>query len=339
MTEAVFPLLGPLIVFGLALPCIALMTRLLLVFVRRRENLHLRLRLRYVLIVASSGIPLVWLISAGFHQAESGRVAEVCIAPHGPDALCLEAIFFALALGVLAVLFAMPRLIWEQVLLRASTGPDAGRVRGRLARLISGHARLAPLAGRCVVRDSLPETMITVGVLSPRLVVRTSFAEGLDDESLVAALHHELEHVVGRDPLRYFIAWWALAVNPVGRWFLDGELARWILAREVHCDREAVLAGASASALAHSLVLGSRPGPARVEPALGASNLLTLRLRVGLLIAYSERPPVHCCGGSALQPVLGLLLVVAALPHTTGTGLLDHLHAASEYAGGLLFGW
>lgn len=339
MTEAVFPLLGPLIVFGLALPCVALAMKLLLLVVRRREGLHLRLRLRYVLIVASSGVPLVWLISAGLHQAESGRIVEVCIAPHGPDALCLEAIYFALALVGLSALLAFPRLIWEQVLLRGSTSEPARRANERIAQLIREHPPLHPLVGRCVVRDALRHTIVTVGVVSPRLVVRTSFVQELDDESLTAALHHELEHVVGRDPLRYFVAWWALAINPVGRWILNGELARWVLAREIHCDREAVLAGASAPALAHSLVRGSRPEVSRPEPALGAGNLAALRLRVGLLLAYTEEPPVRCCRGPALRVALALLILVSALPHSAGTGLLDLLHAASERAGGFLIGW
>lgn len=339
MTEAVFPLLGPLIVFGLALPCLALAMKLLLLAVRRREGLHLRLRLRYVLIVASSGVPLVWLISAGLHQAESGRIVEVCIAPHGPDALCLEAIYFALALVGLSALFALPRLIWEQVLLRGSPGEAARRASERIARLVHESPQLRALVGRCVVRDTLRHTIVTVGIVSPRVVIRTSFAQELDDESLIAVLHHELEHVVGRDPLRYFVAWWALAINPVGRWILNGELARWVLAREIHCDREAVLAGASAPALAHSLVRGSRSASSSPVPALGAGNLATLRLRVGLLLAYAEQPPVRCCRGPALRVVLVLLILVSALPHSAGTGLLDLLHAASERAGGRLIGW
>ncbi|MEZ4430234.1 MAG: hypothetical protein R3A51_21355 [Nannocystaceae bacterium] len=339
MTEAVFPLLGPLLVFGLALPALALAMKLLLLAVRRREGLHFWLRLRYVLLVASSGVPLVWLISAGLHQAESGRIVEVCIAPHGPDALCLEAIYFALALVGLSTLFALPRLIWEQVLLRGSPSEAALRVRERIARLIQGNPRLHALEGGYVVRDTLRHTLVTVGVISPRLVIRTSFTEELDDESLIAVLHHEIEHVIGRDPLRYFVAWWALAINPVGRWILNGELARWVLAREIHCDREAVLAGASAPALAHSLVRGSRPASRSSAPALGAGNLAALRLRVGLLLAYSEQPPVRCCRGPALRVAVALLVLVFALPHSVGTGLLDVLHAASERAGGFLIGW
>lgn len=53
----------------------------------------------YILIVGSSALSLAWLISAGLHQAETGRIVEVWVAPHGPDALCLEAISFAVALG------------------------------------------------------------------------------------------------------------------------------------------------------------------------------------------------------------------------------------------------
>ncbi len=339
MTEAVFPMLGPLIVFGLALPFFALVVKLLLLVVRRREGLHFHLGLRYVLLVAASGVPLVWLISAGLHQAETGRIVEVCIAPHGPDALCLEAIYFAVALVGLSALLALPRLIWEQVLLRGSPGESARRVSERLTRLVHENPQLDALLGRCVVRDSLRHTIVTVGVVSPRVVIRTSFAQELDDEALIAVLHHELEHVVGHDPLRYFVAWWAMAVNPVGRWILNGELARWVLAREIHCDREAVLAGASAPALAHSLVRGSRATSGRPLPALGTGNLATLRLRVSLLLAYADNPPVRCCRGPALRVVVGLLILVSVLPHSAGTGLLDVLHVVSERAGGSLIGW
>lgn len=338
MTEAIFPLLGPLLVFGVALPCLALVAKGLLVVVRRHESVHARLRLRYVLLVASSWVPLVWLISAGFHQAETGRIVEVCIAPHGPDAVCQEAIFFALALVGLSALLAFPRLIWEQVLLRGSTSEASREAGERIRRLIAAHPQLRPLAGRWVMRDKLRHTLVTVGVVSPRIAIRTSFAQDLDDESLIAALLHELEHVVERDPLRYFVAWWALAINPVGRWILSGELGRWILAREIHCDREAVLAGASAPALAHSLVRGSRRVTG-IEPALAAGNLAALRLRVGLLLAYADRPPQSCCRGPALRVVAALLLLVSVLPHSVGTGLLDVLHAASEHAGASLIGW
>ncbi len=338
MTEAVFPLLGPLLVFGLALPCLALVVKLLLLALRHSEGPHLRLRLPYVLIVASSGVPLIWLISAGLHQAETGQSAAICIAPHGPDALCTEAIYFTLALVSLSALFALPRLIWEQLILRGSPSEAARQASERIAELILERPELGALRGRCVVRDSLRHPIVTVGVISPRLAIRTGFVQGLDDESLVAVLHHELEHVIGRDPLRYFIAWWALAINPLGRGFLNGELARWVLAREIHCDREAVLAGASGPALAHSLVRASRPGAAVPVPALGANNLATLQLRVGLLLAYSERPPVSCCRGPALRIALALLLLVSALPHSAGTELLDILHATSERAGGYLIG-
>lgn len=158
-------------------------------------------------------------------------------------------------------------------------------------------------ATRCGTRSSRS------GVVSPRVVIRTSFAQELDDEALIAVLHHELERVVGHNPLR-FVAWWALAINPF-KWILNGELARWVLARGIHCNSEAV-AGASAPALAHSLVRGSRAAPGRPVPALGTRNLATLRLRVDLLLAYADSPPMRCCRGPALRIVVGLLVIVAA---------------------------
>ena len=341
MTEAMFPLLGPLLVFGLTLPIAALLVKLVLLIVRRNEastGLHAHLRLRYTLLVASSGVPMAWLISAALHQAESGRSALTCTAWHGPDGLCFEAGYFALVLLVLAGVFAVPRLVREQFALRPSSGPGARRTRERIARLVCLRPELGGLERRFVVRDALDTSICTIGVLRPRVVIRTSFAEALDDDSLAAALHHEHAHVMGRDPLRYFAAWWALAVNPVGRWLLEGEFARWRLAREIHCDREAVLAGASASALAHSLVRAARPRVDGAVPALGLASPSALRLRVGLLLAYADQPPKHCCRGPALRLAILPIALAFVLPHRVGTELLDVVHSTSERAGSFLLG-
>jgi len=334
MIEAVFPLVGPLLVFAVALPLAAILTRLLLAAIGRwseQGGLHAHQGLRYVLLVGSSGAPLVWFISASLHQAESGRSSEVCIATHAHEALCREAALFALALVVCAGLFAMPRLLREQLANRASTSPDALRVGARIAAIAGAHAALRALRRRVVVRDEASAPIATVGIASPRVVVRTSFADALDDDALAGALHHELEHVRDRDPFRYFVAWWALAVNPLGRRFLDKELSRWLLAREVHCDREAVLGGATAPALAQALITAARPGMAFV-PALGATDASTLRLRVELLLAYADRAPHRCCRQPALRFAMAALLLAIVLPHSVGTSALDVVHIASEQA-------
>jgi beta-lactamase regulating signal transducer with metallopeptidase domain len=331
--EAVFPLVGPLFVFAIALPVAAAIVRLVLEAIERlgrTRGLHAHQGLRYVLLVASSGVPLVWFISASLHQAETGESAPVCIATHAHEALCPEAALFALALVAIAALFAAPRLLREQLASAASTSPAARRAAVRIAAVIATRPALRDLRRRVSVNDEAAVPIATVGILSPRVVVRVAFASALDDDALAGALHHELEHVRGRDPLRYFIAWWALAVNPFGRWLLERELSRWLLAREVHCDREAVLDGAGAPALAHALVTAARPFGAHTRAALGAADPATLKLRVELLLAYADRAPHRCCRQPALRFALAALLFAVVLPHGGGTHALDAVHVASE---------
>ena len=136
-----------------------------------------------------------------------------------------------------------------------------------------------------------------------------------------------------RDPLRYFIAWLALAVNPLGRWLLGPELTRWIVAREAHCDREAVLAGASAPALAQALVAAARfssVGPAPAAPALRSPCANVLRLRVDLLLAYAERTPDRCCRAPSLRLAVCGFVLALALAHPYGEKPLNTLHRTTE---------
>ncbi|HMI92306.1 MAG TPA: hypothetical protein VK509_13110, partial [Polyangiales bacterium] len=298
-------------------------------------GLHTHQGLRYVLLVASSGAPLAWFISASLHQAESGREAEVCIATHAHEALCPEAALFALALVVCAGLFALPRLLREQLVNRPSTSPAALRTAARITGIIAARKALQPLRKRIYVRDDASAPIATVGIALPRVIVRGSFADALDDDALAGALHHELEHVRDRDPFRYFLVWWALALNPLGRRFLDKELSAWLLAREVHCDREAVLEGAAASALAQALVTAARRMPIAalaLQPALGTTDAASLRLRVELLLAYADHAPHRCCRQPVLRFALVALLLALVLPHSVGTSALDVVHIASEQA-------
>lgn len=334
MSEAIFPLLGSLVVFGLVLPASAVIVKLVFVALRRVETaggLHASSGLRYVLLVASSAVPLAWFLSASLQQVVTGDAAEVCAALHAPGACCPESVLFAVVLSVLVALRGLPRL--------ASTGRFSGddpsesarEARRRIDRLIVFASMLGPLAGRIILREDAAEPMATVGVVMPRVIVRPSLVARLDEEELTAALLHEAEHVRGYDPVRYLVAWWALAVNPVGHWVLGDELSRWILLRETHCDREAVLHGGSPPALAQALVRAAR---ASMRPVAGLCTGMptALELRVGLLLAYAERAPERCCRSPALR--LAMLAVGAALllPHGTGTRVLDILHWATERA-------
>lgn len=342
MIEAIFPLLGPVLVVVVALPASALVARLLLAALSRlapATGVPRQSALRYAIIVASSAAPLAWFLSASVHQAESGERLIICTARATSGGLNFEAIGFALVLSALTVALALPSLLRARTRLRDAV-PSEGAVvqRRRIEQLIADHPALHGLRGLVMVADDCDSSVAMVGVLAPQVLLRTAFARALDDETLCAALHHELEHLRGQDPLRYFLARWALAVNPLGRVILGDELARWVLARELHCDREAVLCGASAPALAQALVSAARPPTRELQPALGAAHTETIKLRVGLLLSYADRRPRPADPPPSLRPAFALLGLVLALPHHASTLPLDTLHQASERAAALLAG-
>ncbi len=342
MNEAIFPVLGPVLVLAFALPASALVARVLLTALSWLEpatGLPRQSALRYAIIVASSAAPLAWFISAGLHQAESGERLVICAAQGARGGFNLEAIGFALVLSALTVALALPGMLRDRRPRRSpTTSAGSSLQQRRIDDLLDDHPALHSLRGLVFVEDHLADPIATAGVFAPRVVLRTAFARALDDEALCAALHHELEHLRGQDPLRYFAARWALAVNPLGRVILGTELARWVLARELHCDRAAVLAGASAPALAQALVSAARPPPVAPQPALGSAHAETIKLRVGLLLSYADRSPRSVAPPASLLPALAFLCVVLALPHHASTRPLDTLHLASERAAALLVG-
>lgn len=339
MSEAVFPLLGPLVVLAVALPATALLAKLLLAVLERSTSsvLHASQGLRQALLVGSSLVPLLWFASAALHQAESSR-STVCGSGHGPDESCFEAGYFALALTAFIVAPLLPRL-WRA---RRGARPvgDAGSdaQAARIGALILRRPGLRMLVGRVDLWTNAPAAIATRGSLMPRVVVRTSFAAALDDDALAAALHHEVAHVQSRDPFHYALTAWALSIQPFGQRLLGRELAGWILARETHCDREAVLAGADPRALAHALVVAARGGSDVHAVALAGGAIDVLRLRVELLLAYAEQMPAHCCRKPTLPPVLALLGFASLMPHLAGTQALDLVHVVAEGTVSMLVG-
>lgn len=335
MTEAAFPLLGPALVVGVVLPISALLVRIGLELAHRlvpNAALH-GLRARYLVLLASSLLPIAWLLSAALHQAETGLSVLACIVDHGLDPNCIEPRLFGLALVVTMSVLALPTLV------RALGGSIKGRESGigaeqdRVRALIERTPWLAELRGLVIVSDGFGPAIATHGILRPSVVVRASYLDGLDDAALAAALCHELEHVRYRDPLRYLLVSLALALNPIGRLWLGSEVRRWIAAREAECDHDAVIRGADPAALAHALILAARPMDADVPiPALATAELAILQLRVELLMAYAERRSASLATRSrpALRLAGALLAVVIAWPHSGETAALDVLHTSAE---------
>ena len=204
MSEAVFPILGPLIVVVVVLPLAALVARLVLALVASFESargVSSYQAFRYATLVGSSALPLCWFISASLHQAESGASALVCLAEHAPGADCTESAYFALALIALALLVALPRLVRDARAVRASRSAGAEAVGARIDALLRGRPALSALLGQVVVSNDARAPIATVGIVTSRVVVQTAFAESIDDEALAGALHHELEHFRDYDPL------------------------------------------------------------------------------------------------------------------------------------------
>ena len=335
MSEAAFPIVGPVLVLLLGLPLSALVAKVLLwALARVSAAPEAFLGLRYSIIAGSSVAPLAWFLSASLHQAETGNTEVVCATAHEPGASCIDGLAFCLTLAVSALVLAYVRgQSWRRRDHDSYSAESA--VVGRLAALCHADPHLRPLGGRIWLSKRDVPPIATFGFLRPRIVLRSEFVDALDDDAITAALHHELAHLKAWDPLRYLVLAWSLAMNPLGAWLLRAELRFWKLGREIHCDREAVCAGASAAALAQALVTAARPVAAPV-PALGPNEVQTLKLRVSLLLAYDEHCPIPRAGDSGLGLAIAALAIFLALPHGTGTELLNVVHSVSESSVALL---
>jgi hypothetical protein len=334
MTEAAFPLLGAAFVVLVVLPACALLAKAGLLFVEREDvegPLH-GLGVRYVLLTASSLLPLAWFLSAGLHQAESGKSVLACLLDHDAAALCLEPVLFAVTLTVIVLGLGTASL-------RSSHRPrslhdsQAQALLGRVDRILALHPVLRALRGRIAVTAEPGFDLGAHGLLKPVVFVGTAFAARVTDDMLASALGHESEHLRSLDPLRFRVLRLALAVNPFGAGLLDAHAKRWYAAQEAHCDREAVLRGSAPLPLAEAIVRAARPS-AREAVALGARDTAVLKFRIGMLLAFAEQRPARCCHqGHSVFPVgLVLLAVTLLLPHQAGTAALDALHTGAEHA-------
>ena len=334
MTEAIFPVFGPVLVLLGVLPLTAIAAKLLLMAAEAWLPTawhYTKQELRYYLVVTASAAPLLWFASAGFHQAETGEPSRVCAVVHtAHEAFCLESWFFASALLLYCVGFALRRSVAKGL-----TTPKIGSHRSqaaeqRLQRLARRHPELEAVVARCRVTDDLPVPIATVGLIAPRIVLSTPFVERLEDDALVGALHHELQHVRGRDPLRYFIAAWALRVNLWSRFFLASDITLWKFGRELDCDREAVANGADATGIAEAIVAAARKSLDPAIVALGDTDGQALKLRIDLLLAYTEQPPRRTERRTAFGATIMTAVALTMLPHAGRNWALDVVHVAVE---------
>ncbi len=332
MTEAIFPLLGTAFVILIALPCSALIAKAGLMIVEHEKvsgRLH-SLDLRYILLIATSIVPIAWFLSAGLHQIESGKLTLACLFDHNA-ALCFEPGFFALTL-IFVVIHLGTATLRHNRRPRISTSTHADALTQRVERLILANASLQPLHGRIRITDEHDFALGTHGLLKPVVIIGSSFADRISHDMLASALAHENEHVRSLDPLRYLLLKLALAVNPLGRFLLGSHVSRWHAAQEAHCDREAVIRGASPLSLADAIIRAARPSTQEAV-ALGARDTTVLKFRIQMLLAFSEQNPTRCCRREipAIPMILILLIFTLILPHQTSTAALDAIHTGSEH--------
>jgi beta-lactamase regulating signal transducer with metallopeptidase domain len=336
MNELFFPVLGPLLVLLVVVPLSALAGKAGLALLDRASTGSVARfgTLRYLLLVAPPFLPVAWAISAGVHQAESGRSVLACLVTHDFEELCLEPLLFAGLLSLLVAARLFPEIARTR---RASSHRRAGDTPevARVSRLLAEHPELAGLElGRHLfVTDESIGGSAAIGWWRPVVILDSKFVRECDDESLVAAIAHELEHVRRLDPLRYLVLALAVRLNPFGTFSARRDAARWIFEREVQCDRAAVLSGAVPFGLARALVQASRPEQGAIAH-LGAGSLGKLRFRVELLLSYAEKRPIDdvARGASALLLVCFVAALAVTLPHVASTSPLDALHLGVERA-------
>lgn len=145
--------------------------------------------------------------------------------------------------------------------------------------------RAAWRAVRSIVAARHVETVATVGLWRPRVIVPRTIRRALDRPARRAALAHERAHARHRDPMRVWIA--QLITDLQWPWpWARRRLTSWRLALEMARDEEARAAGVSGSDLAAAIIAVARLRHARgVAVPLGGDGDLALQHRIARLLA------------------------------------------------------
>jgi len=338
MTELVFPVVGAMIVFFVAVPLLTVMARAILVALPAKKDgvaEHVS-PLRFALLVAPSLGPVIWLVSAAAHQSEDGEPLAACIVDHLSSELCRDVVLFGLVLFSVLSLGVLRRIRGEGRSRPVSLPADHVACE-RVRSICEGHLTLSRASSRIRVVEHGVAPACTRGLFRPRVEIQATLVSRLlDDDELEGVLLHEIEHAQAKDPLRFFVVQVALSINPIGR-VLASELARYHFAREALCDRRAVQRGANPLALARSIVATAAPKaiPAHVA-ALGGHGIGGVRVRVQLLLGYATAWPGPARQHSPVGVVTSFVTFLAAMPHIFGTEPLDVLHHGIERAAVLL---
>lgn len=337
MSELLFPIVGGLMIFVVAVPGLSvLMGGLWAALPEGPSSIdHHGQIWGLAVIVGPVLVPVLWMLSAALHQVEAGAPLTACITDHLGGELCRDIVLFGLVLFAVVGIGICRRMVGALPVLRAPPLTTSRTIIERVAAVCVEHSFLRVNEYRIRVVDEGRGPVCTRGLLRPVIEIEAEIAARLSDEELEAVLLHELAHVVARDPLRQFVAQVALTLNPLGA-RLEADFARYFFAREALCDRRAVEMGADPLSLARSIVAIAGPRPAPLTAGLGGMSMGGVRVRVQLLLDYSSQAPRESVHMAPFGLLSLLLISIVAQPHLLGTAPLDLLHISIERAALLL---
>ncbi len=335
MMERLVPLLDLALLYLIMVVPATVLGKGILVLRRRLSNevSDFGSSLNYFILIGAVLFPVLWMIGALVHQAESDQLEIACAVGHVTRDLGREGLNLLLAtLGGALIFIAFLIFRHYREAREAEALSPSSRQMRRLRDLCAHHPQLARIGHRIVGIAEPDGRICTRGYLRPRIEVSVSVLETLNDDWLVAALLHEVEHLRHRDPLRYLVAHFSSLLNPTS-FLLKGEFTRWKRAREVACDRFAVVAGAHPLSLAQALVAVAKNDVSEHQGRVGihSAGFSWLQVRVRLLLNYTNDPPDNHRPQYFPTPVLMIALPLI-IPHYAGTRPLTFLHHSVESA-------
>ena len=326
MSELLFPLVTLACVVGLITPLLTLGLKGFFYIQRRylKRWVSFGSNLNWTLIIAPSVLPVVWVGAASLSQALQPTVCLI----DSPSEICFDDWF--LSLSALLVLGLPTLQLWRTV--RAQLPSVTERDSEKLKTLVDSHLILKNFRVRACSNPQYP--VFTIGFWQPTIWIDACFLIENDDDVVISALLHEVEHARSRDPLRFFIAQAFLSINPARRW-MQPELTRWHQAREAACDLSAIHDGTPPLSLALAILCAVKHRCVGEHHCIATSHLcesglLSVRTRISLLNAYADASsPPPCERGNFVSFSLIIAATVVAALYCEPS-LLNTLHHMIE---------
>ncbi|WDL99104.1 M56 family metallopeptidase [Alicyclobacillus sp. ALC3] len=142
-----------------------------------------------------------------------------------------------------------------------------------LSERLSVPGAISPLARWYVLQDGR-SAAFTCGLLRPAVVLSTGLLQTLDEQALVAVMHHEAAHAKSYDPLQQSLLWVLRdALGPLG---MDALYSRYLIRREILADEAALAAFGGDDAPLLSALLSTATGPGYPEVETWSAGLTGL---------------------------------------------------------------